>query len=155
MQRGNIVSTSEPVWKEGTSRFRMITIISSHSTRFLGDRGCCLQMVPVYLTSRQSITGARSEKSFRTTVANGSVKKLQAASPHPPETKPVGAFLPFFTLKLLLSIRWIKKTKQLLRESEMFLLETLSWKEWNKRTYFYQSGAVAWDPGWDPSTSWY
>lgn len=78
-------------------------------------------LLTAYLTSRHSITVARLGKVFGMTVAKGSLNKLQAASPHPPEMKPVGAFLPFFSLKLFLSVHWIKTTKQLPRESEILV----------------------------------
>lgn len=55
-----------------------------------------------------------SEKGFGVTITKGSHNKLKAASPRPPETKPVGAFLPFLSLKLFLIVHWIKKAKQLL-----------------------------------------
>lgn len=81
--------------------------------RALGQPSADALFLASHSTSRHTLAVEGAGKGFGK-FTDEEFLKLRAASPRLPNTKPVGAFLPCFSLKLFLSIPWIKQKKQLL-----------------------------------------
>lgn len=92
-----------------TSLLHVIPTSQALVCRDLGQMSADALFLVSHLTSRHSLAAGGAGKGFGKFIAKGFLK-LQAASPCLPNTKPVGAFLPFFSLKLFLSIPWIEQT---------------------------------------------
>lgn len=155
MRRGNIVSITEPVRREETPLFHVIPISKPWHAVFWGREDAIWRCffvffwLPAYLTSRYSIAVAGSEKGFGMTVAKGSLNKLQAASPGPPETQ-ASRCIPAILLPEAFSFCSLDQEDKAaaLRIWDFFFIGNLERNGIRGFIYCYRSGAVPWDP-WD------